>query len=55
MVMVGISGIGPAFAHAVTEGDVFAEPPDEHRDLPNDRLASGRTCTSTAWPGHRLH
>ena len=34
---------------ALAVGDVFAEPPDEHRDLPNDILANDGTCTSTAW------
>ena len=43
MVMVGVSGIGPAFTHTVTAGDVFAEPPDHHRNLPNDILVSDGT------------
>ena len=34
---------------AIAVGDVFAEPPDEHRDLPNDILANDGTCTITAW------
>ena len=46
MVMVGI---GATLAHAVTAGDVFAEPPHEHRALPSDIFASNRTCTITAW------
>ena len=40
-------GIGSGTALAV--GDVFAEPPHRHRDLPNDILASDRTYTITAW------
>ena len=31
------------------EDDVFAEPPDEHRDFPIDILASDETYTITAW------
>ena len=34
---------------ALAVGDVFAEPPDEHRDLPNDILESDVTYTITAW------
>ena len=34
---------------ALAVGDVFAEPPDEHRDLPNDILESDATYTITAW------
>ena len=44
MVKVGIGN-----GTAVAVGDVFAEPPDEHRDLPNDLLATDRTYTITAW------
>ena len=34
---------------ALAVGDVFAEPPDEHRDLPNDIFKSDGTYTITAW------
>ena len=44
MVKVGIGG-----GTVLTVGDVFAEPPHRHRDLPNDLLASDRTYTITAW------
>ena len=46
--MAGIFGIGATLAHAVTTGDVFSEPLRQHRDLPNDILASDGTCTITA-------
>ena len=45
MVKVGWFGGGTALA----AGDVFAEPPHEHRDLPNDILESDTTYTITAW------
>ena len=44
MVKVGIAG-----GASLAVGDVFAEPPDEHRDLPNDILESDATYTITAW------
>ena len=44
MVKVGIAG-----GTSLAAGDVFAEPPDEHRDLPNDILESDGTYTITVW------
>ena len=44
MVKVGIAG-----GTSLAVGDVFAEPPDEHRDLPNDSLESDDTYTIMAW------
>ena len=44
MVKVGIAG-----GTTLAVDDVFAEPPDEHRDLPNDILESDATYTITAW------
>ena len=44
--MVKVGGFG-----GTAVGDVFAEPPDRHRNLPNDLLAGDRTCTITAWAG----
>ena len=52
IVRVGMSGIGPTLAPAPATGDVFAEPPDEHRDLPHNLLAGDRTGTITAWAVH---
>ncbi|MCE2467259.1 MAG: hypothetical protein J4G06_04480, partial [Caldilineaceae bacterium] len=34
---------------STTVGAVFADPPDEHRDLPMDTLTSDTTYTITAW------
>ena len=48
-IKVGISGAdGPNDASRVT-GDVFAEPPDEHRDFPADTLTTDGVYTITAW------
>ena len=44
IVKVGIAG-----GATLAVGDVFAEPPHEHRDLPNDILESDATYTITAW------
>ncbi len=48
MIKVGISEASGTEA-AVTESEVFAEPPGEHRDLPPDVLASDGTYTIMAW------
>ena len=40
--------VGRAGGTALAVGDVFAEPPDARRDLPNDLPATDRTCTLTA-------
>ena len=48
-IKVGVSGTdGPANAERQA-GDIFANPPDEHRDFPIDTLPSDDTYTITAW------
>ncbi len=39
----------PEASYTVPVGDVYANPPDEHRDFPIDTLNSDETYTITAW------
>ncbi len=45
--MVRVNALGAAGTAAV--GDLFAEPPNEHRDFPDDIIASDTSYTITAW------
>lgn len=45
--MIRVNALGAAGTVAV--GDLFAEPPNEHRDFPDDILASDTFHTVTAW------
>ena len=45
--MIRVNALGAAGTVAV--GDLFAEPPNEHRDFPDDIIASDTSYTITAW------
>ena len=44
-----MSPIGAKPLNTDTPGDVFAEPPHEHRDLPRDVRTSDTTCRIESW------